>query len=100
MLQNYSSQNQVFYKDRDRSPGVSQYYAILKHRIFYLVIPFLLVLVIGSFIVAIQRPIYSSEGKILVESQDIPTDLVKSTVTAGANERIQVIQQRIMTRDN
>jgi uncharacterized protein involved in exopolysaccharide biosynthesis len=41
-----------------------------------------------------------SEGKILVESQQIPTDLVRPTVTATAKERIQVIQQRVMTRDN
>src|SRR5262249_8212932 len=52
------------------------------------------------FLVIIQRPIYLSEGKILVESPEIPTDLVRPTVTEAANQRIQVIQQRIMTRDN
>src|SRR5262249_52081207 len=45
-------------------------------------------------------PTYLSEGKILVESQQIPTDLVRPTVTAAAKERIQVIQQRVTTRDN
>jgi uncharacterized protein involved in exopolysaccharide biosynthesis len=54
----------------------------------------------GVFVVAIQRPIYEAEGKILVETQEIPADLVKPTVTESANQRIQVIQQRIMTRDN
>src|SRR4029079_3982045 len=34
------------------------------------------------------------------ESQQIPSELVKSTVSAVANERIHVISQRILTRDN
>ena len=45
-------------------------------------------------------PTYQSEGKILVESQQIPVDLVRPTVTATASERIATIQQRVMTRDN
>ena len=45
-------------------------------------------------------PIFRSEARILVESQQIPTELVRPTVTAGAKERIQVIEQRVMTREN
>ncbi len=44
--------------------------------------------------------IYSADAKILVESQQIPDSLVKSTVTALASERLQIIQQRVLTRDN
>ena len=43
---------------------------------------------------------YKSVGKILVESQQIPTELVRPTVTSAAAERIQVIEQRTMTREN
>jgi uncharacterized protein involved in exopolysaccharide biosynthesis len=43
---------------------------------------------------------YLSEGKILVQSQQIPTELVRPTVTSAAQERIQVIEQRTMSRDN
>jgi uncharacterized protein involved in exopolysaccharide biosynthesis len=43
---------------------------------------------------------YESVGKILVESQQIPTELVRPTVTSAAAERIQVIEQRTMTREN
>ncbi len=45
-------------------------------------------------------PTYVSVGKILVQSQQIPTELVRPTVTSAAQERIQVIEQRTMTRDN
>lgn len=43
---------------------------------------------------------YASEGTILIESQQIPEDLVRSTVTGLANERVRVVQQRVMTRQN
>ena len=48
----------------------------------------------------LMPPTYLSEGKILVELQQIPVDLVRPTVTATASERIATIQQRVMTREN
>ena len=76
------------------------YYEILKKRKFYGLIPFVCVLAIGSAVTMLWPPIYQSEGKILVESQQIPIDLVRPTVTASASERVATIQQRVMTRDN
>jgi uncharacterized protein involved in exopolysaccharide biosynthesis len=43
---------------------------------------------------------YDSTGTILIEQQDIPDDLVQSTITSYADERIQVISQRVMSTDN
>ena len=40
---------------------------ILKRRIFYFAIPFVLLFITGFLVVAIQRPIFEAEGKILVE---------------------------------
>ena len=76
------------------------YYQILKKRKFYGLIPFVCIFAIGFAIVMLWPPTYQSEGKILVESQQIPVDLVRPTVTATASERIAMIQQRVMTRDN
>ena len=78
----------------------SYYLAILRKRIYYIIIPFVLVLATGSAAAMLWPPTYLSEGKLLVESQQIPVDLVRPTVTAGSKERIQVIEQRVMTRDN
>src|SRR5262249_49591264 len=100
MLQSYAAPTQALYDERPRDAGVVHYLGIAKRRLFYFLVPFILVLAVGSAIVAIQVPIYLAEGRILVESQDIPVDLVRPTVTDTANQRIQVIQQRIMTRDN
>lgn len=43
---------------------------------------------------------YTSSARILVESQQIPTALVQSTVGSPAQERLRIIEQRLMTRDN
>ncbi|HEX6120361.1 MAG TPA: Wzz/FepE/Etk N-terminal domain-containing protein [Dongiaceae bacterium] len=50
-----------------------------------------------SAIVATWPPTYMSTATILIEEPDVPADLVKSTVSTYANDRLQVIQQRVMT---
>ena len=76
------------------------YWELIKRRAFYFVIPFVLVLSAGLAVAKLLPATYSSEGKILVQSQQIPTELVRATVTSAAQERIQVIEQRTMTREN
>jgi uncharacterized protein involved in exopolysaccharide biosynthesis len=77
-----------------------QYVEILKKRIFYAVVPFLLVLAIGVAAALFWPRSYLSEGKILVVSPQIPTDLVRPTVTSAANERLEILKQRVLSRDN
>lgn len=45
-------------------------------------------------------PVYRASATILIEQQDIPQDLVRSTVTSYADQRIQIISQRVMTSTN
>jgi len=44
--------------------------------------------------------VYRSSATILIEQQEIPQNLVRSTVTSYADQRIQVISQRVMTTSN
>src|SRR6266404_5877116 len=76
------------------------YLGVLRRRWPYFVVPFTSVLLIGIAVTFLWRATYLSEGRILVQSQQIPTELVRPTVTSAAQERIQVITQRTMTRDN
>src|SRR3974390_3502207 len=39
-------------------------------------------------------PTYRSTATILIEQQEIPQDLVRSTISSYADQRIQVISQR------
>jgi uncharacterized protein involved in exopolysaccharide biosynthesis len=78
----------------------SFYWQLIKRRALYFIVPFILVLVAGLAVAVLLPATYVSEGKILVQSQQIPTELVRPTVTSAAQERIQVIEQRTMTREN
>src|SRR5260370_8073480 len=78
----------------------SYYWQLIKRRALYFVIPFILVLPVGLAVAVLLPATYLSEGKILVQSQQIPTELVRPTVTSAAQERIQFINPRTMTRQN
>ena len=67
------------------------YLSILKRRWVQMLVVFLLVLLAAIATAVLLPPTYQSTGTILVESQQIPPDLVKATVTSFADERIAVI---------
>ena len=59
----------------------------------------LVMLLALSTAVALLLPaVYRSSATILIKEQEIPQELVRSTVTSYADERIQVISQQVMTR--
>ena len=43
---------------------------------------------------------YRSTATILIEQQEIPKDLARSTITSFADQRLNVINQRVMTTSN
>lgn len=56
---------------------------------------------LAAFVAAlVWPPTYVSTGTILIEQQEVPADLVRSTISSFADQRIQTINQRVMTSDN
>jgi uncharacterized protein involved in exopolysaccharide biosynthesis len=98
--ESYRSGELAFAEDHGQSLNLNHYIDILRRRIFYFLFPFGLISIFGLYFAAIQQPKYLSEGKILVESQVIAPDLVRPVVTATVSERIQLIQQRVLIKDN
>lgn len=86
--------------DRSHLLRPAFYWGLVKRRWALFLVPTLLIGSAGVAGALLWPASYLSEGKILVQSQQIPTDLVRPTVTSAAQERIQVIEQRTMTRDN
>ena len=62
------------------------------------IIAFLLIFIIGVSIALLLPPIYTSEAMIRIEDQEIPENFVKSTITDYAEERIEKINQQILSR--
>jgi uncharacterized protein involved in exopolysaccharide biosynthesis len=91
---------QPLQEDRSHLLQLSFYWELFKRRWAYFALPFVTILAAGAAVALLWPPTYLSEGRILVQSQQIPSELVRPTVTSAAQERIQVIQQRTMTRDN
>lgn len=60
----------------------------------------LTVLALATAAALLLPSVYRSSATILIEQQEIPQDLVRSTITTYADQRIQVISQRVMTRSN
>lgn len=58
------------------------------------------VFILGVLVAILVPPTYVSSSTILIEQQEIPQDLVRSTVTSFADQRIQSITQRTMTFAN
>jgi uncharacterized protein involved in exopolysaccharide biosynthesis len=58
------------------------------------------VIALSSAAALLWPPTYRSTGTILIEQQELPSNLVESTITSFADQRIQQISQRVMTTDN
>lgn len=74
--------------------------AVLRRRKYHILIPLLALFAISVALAYGLPPHYRSTATILIEQQEIPPDLVRSTVTSYASERIQFISQRVLTYDN
>lgn len=74
------------------------YIDFIRRKKRHLLIPFFCIFLAGAAVALLLPPVYKSTATILIEGQQIPTDFVRTTVTSFAEERIQVITQRIMSR--
>jgi uncharacterized protein involved in exopolysaccharide biosynthesis len=80
--------------------SLGDYLIMARRRIKSIIITSALVL-LASILAAILWPAtYRSSATILIEEQEIPQDMVRSTITSYADQQIQVINQRVMTLDN
>ena len=100
MLQKVEFEDEVQNPDRSYMLRPAYYWELVQRRWLYFIVPFAIIAAGGIAVSKLLPAVYFAEGKILVETQQIPTDLVRPTVTSAAQERIQVIEQRTMTRDN
>ena len=72
----------------------------VKRRSKLVIVSFALIFV-GFFLLAFLWPAtYTSNGVILIEQQELPQELVRSTITSYADQRIQSLSQRVMTTEN
>lgn len=82
----------------DQSKSFTEYLAAFRrHRRLILLTNFGL-LSVSLALAILWPPTYKSTATILIEEQEIPSDLVRSTITSYADQRIETIKQQVMSR--
>ncbi|MEL7449125.1 MAG: hypothetical protein AAFN78_07945 [Pseudomonadota bacterium] len=84
----------------ERGAELKRQFELFKRYRVGIALAFLAVLVTGSAIVMLLPAQYRASATILIEQQQVPQDLVRTTVTGYAKQRIQVLAQRVMTSAN
>lgn len=79
---------------------VPYYLQILVRRLPYVVIFTVFGTVLALSYASTLKPVYDGRATLIVETQQIPDELAATTISTGAREALQIIQQRILTRDN
>ena len=79
--------------------SLPEYLGIARRRLRPMVVAFAAGLLTTIALALLWPPAYRSTATILIEQQELPADLVRSTVTSYADERVQVISQRVMTTE-
>ena len=86
--------------EEESSKTFSEYVAAIKRRKVFVAVFAIVILIIGVIVTFALPAKYSSKSVILIEGQDIPQDMVRTTITSFAVQRIEEIKQRIMTIGN
>ncbi|MBU1191451.1 MAG: lipopolysaccharide biosynthesis protein [Gammaproteobacteria bacterium] len=86
--------------EEEQTKNLQDYIAAFWRRRAQITATFVVIFGIGLIVALALPPTYRSAATILIEEQQIPAELVQSTVTSYASQRIQTISQRVMTRSN
>ena len=70
---------------------------IARRRRWALIVPTLAVFLLSVVVIMVWEPVYRSTSTILIEEQEIPREYVMATVTSYAEQRLQSINQKIMS---
>ncbi len=84
----------------EQEKNLQDYIVAIKKRKTAIFTIFTVIMLLSVAVAFLLPPVYKSSSTILIEQQEIPPELVMSTVTSYAAERIQSIQARVMTRTN
>jgi polysaccharide chain length determinant protein (PEP-CTERM system associated) len=76
------------------------YLSLLWRRLPYLVLVAVSIAALAGVIARALPPVYRAQARIVAETPQISTELARSTVPINPWQQIQMVEQRITTRDN
>jgi len=84
----------------ENKKDLREYLDFIRRRKLHILVPALALFAVGALTAFLLSAVYRSSATILVEEQEVPPDLVRSTVTSYADQRIQTIKHQVMSRSN
>lgn len=75
------------------------FFSLFLRRLPWFLVIVILCSAVGITLARILPTVYVAQARLVVESEQIPGNLAASTVEMQAIEQLQIIQQRILTRD-
>ena len=84
----------------EHTKELKDYFDTFRRYRFQIIIISVALFLISLIAALLWPPTYRSMATILIEEQEVPSDLIRSTVTSFASQRIQTISQTVMTRAN
>ena len=76
------------------------YLAVFRRRLPYFLATAIVITAAALAVAIILPPQYESQAKLLLESSQIPDAMAAPTVQSAAVEKLQILEQRLMTREN
>ncbi len=80
--------------------SIGDYLAILRRRIWWFVIPMVLVMTAALVAALTWPPVYRSTAMVLIEEAEIPAGLVDVSFDTYVERRLEAITRRVMVTDN
>lgn len=74
--------------------------AVVLRRLHWVVASFAAVTALSLVVAFRMTPVYESQARLLLQSPQIPDSLAAPTVDTAALEQLQIVEQRLMTRQN
>lgn len=72
--------------------------SVIWQRRWFLIVPLVITVIAGFAAAILMRPVYSSVATVLIESPQLPSDLVSSPVTDVIEQRIARTRERVLSR--
>jgi len=79
---------------------LADYFDVLRRRWIYLATLLPASIMVAVYLAFTLPPLYLSSATILLEPSSVPADMIKTTVTAFADQQIEIVRGRVMTSAN
>jgi len=87
-------------QESESTVNLRDYLAVFQRRRAVILLAAGLLLCLSVAAAILWPPTYKSTATILIEEQEVPAELVHSTITSYADQRIETIKQQVMSRSS